>query len=109
MESLADNGNGRCDEVDTLDEAEKLFVEDLTSTQQAIAPDAKLQVGFNPDVVARYRQVGYENQAVVIRISASAQLSPVTSKDWIITSNNQSAGVKLSSCSALSCLSISAT
>ena len=52
MESLADNGNGNYAYVDDIDEAQKLFVEDLTSTLQMIALDAKIQVDFNPDVVA---------------------------------------------------------
>ncbi len=64
MEQLADDGDGHYAYVDTLDEAEKLFVEDLTSTLQVIALDAKVQVDFNPDVVARYRLIGYENRAV---------------------------------------------
>jgi Ca-activated chloride channel family protein len=64
MEQLADDGNGSYAYVDTLDEAEKLFVDDLTSTLQVIARDAKVQVDFNPEVVARYRLIGYENRAV---------------------------------------------
>jgi Ca-activated chloride channel family protein len=64
MEQLADNGDGHYAYVDTLDEAEKLFVEDLTSTLQAIALDAKVQVDFNAEVVARYRLIGYENRDV---------------------------------------------
>jgi len=64
MEQLADNGDGSYAYVDSLDEAEKLFVEDLTSTLQVIALDAKVQVDFNPDIVARYRLIGYENRAV---------------------------------------------
>jgi Ca-activated chloride channel family protein len=64
MEQLADNGDGSYAYIDTLDEAEKLFVEDLTSTLQTIALDAKIQVDFNRDVVSRYRLVGYENRAV---------------------------------------------
>jgi Ca-activated chloride channel family protein len=64
MEQLADNGNGNYAYVDNLDEAQKLFVEDLTSTLQVIALDAKIQVDFNPDVVAYYRLVGYENRDV---------------------------------------------
>ena len=50
--------------MDDLDEAQKLFVEDLTSTLQVIALDAKVQVDFNPEVVARYRLIGYENRGV---------------------------------------------
>jgi len=64
MESLADNGDGNYAYVDTLDEAEKLFVDDLTSTLQTIALDAKVQVDFNPEVVAYYRLIGYENRDV---------------------------------------------
>ncbi len=64
METLADNGNGNYAYVDDLDEARKLFVEDMTSTLQVIALDAKIQVDFNPDVVAYYRLIGYENRDV---------------------------------------------
>jgi len=64
MEQLADNGDGFYAYVDTLKEAEKLFVENLTSTLQAIALDAKIQVEFNPEVVARYRLVGFENRDI---------------------------------------------
>ena len=73
METLADNGNGNYAYVDSIDEAQKLFVEDLTSTLQVIALDAtpaltggtrEIQVDFNPDVVAYYRLIGYENRDV---------------------------------------------
>ena len=64
MEQLADNGNGSYACVVDLDEAQELFVEDLTSTLQVIALDAKVQVDFNPDVVAYYRLIGYENRDV---------------------------------------------
>jgi Ca-activated chloride channel family protein len=64
MEQLADNGDGFYAYVDTLREAERLFVQNLTSTLQAIALDAKVQVDFNPEVVARYRLVGFENRAI---------------------------------------------
>jgi Ca-activated chloride channel family protein len=64
LELLSDNGNGSYAYVDDLDEAQKLFVEDLTSTLQVIALDAKVQVDFNPDVVAYYRLIGYENRDV---------------------------------------------
>jgi Ca-activated chloride channel homolog len=64
MEQLADNGNGFYAYVDDIDEAEHLFIDNLTSTLQTIALNAKVQVDFNPDVVKRYRLVGYENRAV---------------------------------------------
>ncbi|MCB0060642.1 MAG: von Willebrand factor type A domain-containing protein [Caldilineaceae bacterium] len=64
MEQLANDGDGFYAYVDTLDEAHKLFVEDLTSTLQTIAKDAKVQVDFNSEVVEAYRLVGYENRDV---------------------------------------------
>jgi Ca-activated chloride channel homolog len=64
MEQLADNGNGFYAYVDNLDEARRLFVDNLTGTLQTIAMDAKVQVDFDPDTVARYRLVGYENRAI---------------------------------------------
>jgi Ca-activated chloride channel family protein len=64
MEQLADDGNGFYAYVDTLDEAERIFVRDLTSTLQVIAKDAKIQVDFNPAVVKSYRLIGYENRDV---------------------------------------------
>ena len=64
MEQLADHGNGFYAYVDTIAEARRLFVQNLTGTLQVIAMDAKVQVDFNTDVVERYRLVGYENRAV---------------------------------------------
>jgi len=58
LEQLANDGNGNYTYVDDLDEARKLFVDNLTSTLQVIALDAKIQVDFNPGVVAYYRLVG---------------------------------------------------
>lgn len=62
MEQLADKGNGNYAYVDTLQEARRIFVENLTGTLQVIGKDVKVQVEFNPEVVARYRLVGYENR-----------------------------------------------
>ncbi len=64
MEQLADRGDGFYAYVDTPDEAERLFVEDLPATLETIAKDAKIQVTFDPDQVRRYRLIGYENRAL---------------------------------------------
>jgi Ca-activated chloride channel family protein len=64
MEQLADKGDGFYAYVDDIEEARRLFVDDLTSTLQTIAKDAKIQVDFNPETVASYRLVGYENRDV---------------------------------------------
>ena len=64
MEQLADQGDGSYAYVDTLDEARRIFVENLTGTLQTIASDAKVQVEFNPETVSRYRLIGYENRDI---------------------------------------------
>jgi Ca-activated chloride channel family protein len=64
MEQLADDGDGFYAYVDDIKEAERIFVHRLPSSLQVIARDAKVQVEFNPDVVSRYRLIGYENRDV---------------------------------------------
>ncbi|HET7169354.1 MAG TPA: von Willebrand factor type A domain-containing protein [Candidatus Limnocylindrales bacterium] len=64
LERLADQGDGFYAYVNSLDEARRLFTEDLTGTLQTVALDARAQVEFEPDVVASYRLVGYEDRAV---------------------------------------------
>jgi len=64
MEKLADRGDGSYYYVDTLDEARSVFVDNLTSTLQVIAKDAKVQVDFNSEIVESYRLIGYENRAI---------------------------------------------
>lgn len=62
MEQLANAGNGNYAYIDTLNEARKVLVEEMGSTLLTIAKDVKIQIEFNPDVVAEYRLVGYENR-----------------------------------------------
>ena len=62
MEQLADAGNGNYAYIDTLNEARKVLVEQMSATLQTIAKDVKIQIEFNPDVVAEYRLIGYENR-----------------------------------------------
>lgn len=62
MEQLADAGNGNHGYIDTLAEARRLLVEQRDATLQTIARDVKIQVEFNPTLVAEYRLIGYENR-----------------------------------------------
>lgn len=64
MEQLADQGDGFYSYIDTIDQAERLFRDELTSTLITAAIDAKIQVEFNDDVVDEYRLIGYENRGV---------------------------------------------
>jgi len=64
LEALADKGNGNYAYLDSLKEAEKVFKHELTGTLVAIAKDVKVQLEFDPALVASYRQIGYENRAL---------------------------------------------
>ena len=64
MEQLADKGNGNNFYIDSLDQAKRVFHEDLTANLEVVAKDVKLQVDFDPAMVARYRLVGYENRDI---------------------------------------------
>jgi Ca-activated chloride channel family protein len=64
MEQIANKGDGRYAYIDDIKEAERVLVEELTGTLQTIAKDAKAQVEFNPNVVSRYRLLGYENRDI---------------------------------------------
>ncbi len=62
LEKLADKGNGNYAYIDTLREARKVLVEQLSGTLVTIAKDVKIQVEFNPARVLSYRLIGYENR-----------------------------------------------
>lgn len=64
MEQLADKGNGHYAYIDTLNEARKVLVDELSSTLLTIAKDVKVQIEFNPALVSEYRLIGYENRAL---------------------------------------------
>lgn len=67
MEMLADRGNGNYGYVDSLLEARKLLVEQMSGTLMTIAKDVKIQVEFNPANVESYRLIGYENRQLAHR------------------------------------------
>jgi Ca-activated chloride channel family protein len=64
MEILADKGNGNYAYIDTLLEAKKVMVKEMSGTLFALAGDVKIQVEFNPARVGAYRLIGYENRVL---------------------------------------------
>jgi Ca-activated chloride channel family protein len=64
MEKLADKGNGNYAYIDSLQEAQKVLVEQAGGTFVTVAKDVKIQVEFNPRVVGSYRLIGYENRVL---------------------------------------------
>jgi Ca-activated chloride channel family protein len=62
MQKLAQAGNGVAAYIDTMNEARKVFVDELGGTLFTIAKDVKIQIEFNPARVAEYRLIGYETR-----------------------------------------------
>ncbi|MFK7768940.1 MAG: von Willebrand factor type A domain-containing protein [Mariniblastus sp.] len=64
LEKLADNGNGSYAFIDSMREARRVLVEQMSGSLVTIAKDVKLQVEFNPSLVKGYRLIGYENRTM---------------------------------------------
>ena len=64
MEQLADKGDGNYTYIDGEDEARKVFTEQVDGLLQVVARDVKIQVDLNPDVITKYRLIGYENRDI---------------------------------------------
>ena len=62
LEVLADKGNGNHAYIDNMQEARKVFSQEFGGTLFTIAKDVKIQIEFNPQNVAAYRLIGYENR-----------------------------------------------
>ena len=50
LEALADNGNGNYAYIDSVDEAKRVLVTEMSGTLFTVAKDAKVQIEFNPEM-----------------------------------------------------------
>ncbi|MFE2280380.1 von Willebrand factor type A domain-containing protein [Streptomyces sp. NPDC059454] len=64
METLADRGDGHTVYVSGEEDAREVFCEQLPRNIELTARDAKAQVAFDPETVAEFRLVGYDNRRV---------------------------------------------
>jgi len=64
MQKLAQSGNGNAAYIDGLMEGYRVLIEESSATLFPIANDVKIQVEFNPAIVAEYRLIGYETRAL---------------------------------------------
>ena len=62
LKQLATKGNGNYGYIDTIEEANKMLVRQMSGTLVTIANDVKIQIEFNPAAVGAYRLIGYENR-----------------------------------------------
>lgn len=63
MESISNHGNGTYEYIASEDDMTKVFVNER-SEFVAVANDVKIQVTFDPEKVAEYRLIGYENRVL---------------------------------------------
>ncbi len=64
LETLSKHGNGVYRTVNSLTDIKKSVDEEYSSLVNIIAKDVKAQVEFNPEVVASYRLLGFENRTI---------------------------------------------
>ena len=62
LEAIADNGNGNYSYIDSIEEARRVLVQEMSGTLYTIAKDVKIQVEFNPSQIKNYRLIGYDNR-----------------------------------------------
>ena len=62
MDTLAQAGNGNYYYIDSILEAQKIFISELGGTLETVAKDCKVQIEFNKDIISKYRIIGYENK-----------------------------------------------
>lgn len=62
IEVLAHKGNGNFAYLDTEAEGEKVLVKELTQNLFAAADDVYMNIHFNPDLVSKYRLIGFDNR-----------------------------------------------
>ncbi len=62
LEALADNGDGNYSYIDSIEEAQRVLVSEMSGTLHTIAKDVKIQVEFNPSQIKSYRLIGYDNR-----------------------------------------------
>ncbi len=62
LQKLADKGNGNYYYLDSLEEAQKVLIQQMNGTLVTIAKDVKIQIEFNPAQVQSYRLIGYEKR-----------------------------------------------
>jgi Ca-activated chloride channel family protein len=62
IEVLSKKGNGNFAYIDDIREAEKVLVTEFTQTMYSVANNVHINVKFNPDYIARYRLIGYDNK-----------------------------------------------
>lgn len=71
LQIMAKKGRGNYAYIDNINEAQKVFVTELTQTMYAVANNAFITIQFNPAKIKNYRLIGFENSKEAIGDSTS--------------------------------------
>lgn len=71
LETLSKKGNGNFAYIDQIREAEKVLVTEFTKNIFTVANDASITLQFNPETVAAYRLIGFDNKKTALEDSTS--------------------------------------
>ncbi len=71
IQTLAKRGHGNFAYLDGFQEAEKVLFKEFAQTLYSVADETTLSVQFNPDRVAEYRLIGFENKMGAFRDSTA--------------------------------------
>lgn len=70
IQLLAKRGNGNFAYLDGYQEAEKVLFREFAQTLYSVADDASLYTEFNPNRIAEYRLIGFDNKYGALRDTA---------------------------------------
>jgi Ca-activated chloride channel family protein len=71
LEVLANRGKGNFAYLDNEKEAEKVLMEEFSQTIYAVAKDAYIDIRFDPELVRRYRLIGFDNKLSALEDSTN--------------------------------------
>lgn len=71
LEVLANRGKGNFAYLDNEKEAEKVLMEEFSQTIYAVAKEAYIDIRFDPELVRKYRLIGFDNKLSAIEDSTN--------------------------------------
>lgn len=71
LQVLAKKGNGNYAYLDDIKEAERVLVKEISQNLYAVADDVFMNVKFNPNLISRYKLLGFDNKKEALKDSAN--------------------------------------
>lgn len=67
LQVLAKKGNGNYAYLDDIKEAERVLVKEISQNLYAVADDVFMNVKFNPNMISRYKLLGFDNKKEALK------------------------------------------